>query len=404
MKLTPSAGLAALCWTARLASAATGHVYILDPARPQSHPSGEARRLHPVAARVVLAQRAGVEDYHSADLGDDSVRDAVNEFGVRTAMFGAGDGGMRQRAMVLVEGVEDAGAQLPSLQKHTAFALDPAPAARALWRDLARQARPSTYAPLDDAETLDLLSSPQTQFGHHHDAFYIAASPTDFAALLSNPKITANYAITAYLSPPNQAHPADDSTHQSSPWGAYTLPPKSSLHTKRLAPGRPQKEAPLEPPPHRSSSEQTEGLAPSLAKTNTNTTTTPPKRLPGILPQCFPTLSLCQTLTRNCSSHGTCTKKYTDASASSSSPAKQCFTCACAPTVIERGEGRVQTTYWGGPACQKRDVSVQFWMLALFSVGLVFVIGFAVGELWTMGRQELPSVIGAGVSGPVKRG
>ena len=42
-------------------------------------------------------------------------------------------------------------------------------------------------------------------------------------------------------------------------------------------------------------------------------------------------------------------------------------------------------------------------MLALFSVGLVFLVSFAIGELMGMGGEELPSVIGAGVSGPTAK-
>ena len=75
----------------------------------------------------------------------------------------------------------------------------------------------------------------------------------------------------------------------------------------------------------------------------------------------------------------------------------------CTPTVVKDAEGRVRTTYWSGPACQKKDVSVQFWILALFSVGMVFVVSFAVGEVWGMGGEALPSVIGAGVGGPSAR-
>lgn len=63
----------------------------------------------------------------------------------------------------------------------------------------------------------------------------------------------------------------------------------------------------------------------------------------------------------------------------------------------------MKTTYWAGSACQKRDVSVEFWLLALFTVAMVGVVGFAVGSIWGMGEEQLPSVIGAGVSGPVRR-
>ena len=61
------------------------------------------------------------------------------------------------------------------------------------------------------------------------------------------------------------------------------------------------------------------------------------------------------------------------------------------------------TTVWAGPACQKKDISMEFWLIALFTVGLVSAVTFAVGNLWSMGEQELPSVIGAGVSGPTAR-
>jgi hypothetical protein len=125
--------------------------------------------------------------------------------------------------------------------------------------------------------------------------------------------------------------------------------------------------------------------------------------LPGILPACFPSLSSCNDITRNCTGHGSCTLKYTDPSADSKSPSKHCYSCACKPEKKDVGDGKVKTTYWGGPACQKKDVSVQFWLISLFVVAMAGLISFAVGTVWSMGDEELPSVIGAGVSGPVAR-
>ena len=46
---------------------------------------------------------------------------------------------------------------------------------------------------------------------------------------------------------------------------------------------------------------------------------------------------------------------------------------------------------------------MEFWLIVLFSVAMVGLVGFAVGSVWGMGDEELPSVIGAGVSGPVAR-
>lgn len=41
-----------------------------------------------------------------------------------------------------------------------------------------------------------------------------------------------------------------------------------------------------------------------------------------------------------------------------------------------------------------------FWLLAGFSVVLVAAVSWGVGLLWSIGEEELPSVIGAGVAGP----
>jgi hypothetical protein len=66
-------------------------------------------------------------------------------------------------------------------------------------------------------------------------------------------------------------------------------------------------------------------------------------------------------------------------------------------------EGKLKKTYWGGPACQKKDISVQFWLFVMVGVALAFLVSSGIGMLYSMGSEELPSVIGAGVSGPVRK-
>ena len=66
-------------------------------------------------------------------------------------------------------------------------------------------------------------------------------------------------------------------------------------------------------------------------------------------------------------------------------------------------EPKIKTTYWGGPACQKKDVSVPFWLFVGSGVLLAFLISSGIGMLYSMGSEELPSVIGAGVSGPSRK-
>lgn len=198
--------------------------------------------------------------------------------------------------------------------------------------------------------------------------------------------------ITIYF-PPTSMNTAEES------WGSYTMPNMQSQLRKRDA-RRPVHEAPLE-------ADATSSLQPVQSSSSSfpimtfaNNDTTP---LPGILPQCFTSQSACESATRNCTGHGQCHKKYTDKSASSNSRYKDCYTCQCSASVQQLGDGKTKTTYWGGPGCQKKDVSVEFWIIALFTVGLVSLVSFAVGSVWSMGGEELPSVIGAGVSGPVKR-
>lgn len=104
MRLSQNLILPALCWSARLAAATTAHIYIHDPESQPRHDT-PSRSLNPVPARLVLAQRAGVEDYHSADISREEVIDAVNTYGVRTPLFAAQS--RPRRAFILVEGESD---------------------------------------------------------------------------------------------------------------------------------------------------------------------------------------------------------------------------------------------------------------------------------------------------------
>lgn len=65
-----------------------------------------------------------------------------------------------------------------------------------------------------------------------------------------------------------------------------------------------------------------------------------------------------------------------------------------------RKDGKIKTTNWGGPACQKKDVSVPFWLLTGFTIAMVATVSWAIGLVFSIGQEDLPSVIGAGVAGP----
>lgn len=128
----------------------------------------------------------------------------------------------------------------------------------------------------------------------------------------------------------------------------------------------------------------------------------------GILPSCFDTLNACQRQTHNCSAHGECKLLHKGRGSGSNQESVDCYGCACSPTIQhvdeDKGmESKRKVTYWGGPACQKKDISVEFWLFVGSGVILAFLVASGIGMLYSMGSEELPSVIGAGVSGPTRK-
>lgn len=140
-------------------------------------------------------------------------------------------------------------------------------------------------------------------------------------------------------------------------------------------------------------------------KSATTSSTPPPKDTSpprGILPQCHTSEAECNRATHSCSGHGMCKLTFDISHPSgdkgSVSTKTKCYSCLCDAETSQR-DGKKKTTRWTGPACQKKDVSTEFWLIAAVTVGLVGAIAWAIGLLSSMGAQELPSVIGAGVTG-----
>ncbi|KAI1941827.1 hypothetical protein LOZ66_001308 [Ophidiomyces ophidiicola] len=117
--------------------------------------------------------------------------------------------------------------------------------------------------------------------------------------------------------------------------------------------------------------------------------------LSTLLPLCYASNETCNTRTNSCSGHGYCYLKR-----SGSNKGNSCYACKCLRTVDHTNtNGGNKTTLWGGPACQKKDVSMPFWLLTGFTVLLVVGISLAIVMMWNMGQEELPGVLSAGVSG-----
>jgi hypothetical protein len=68
--------------------------------------------------------------------------------------------------------------------------------------------------------------------------------------------------------------------------------------------------------------------------------------------------------------------------------------------VIQNSDGTIKRITWGGAACEKKDISSPFFLLAGISILVAIAIGYGIGMLFNIGQQDLPSVISAGVGGP----
>jgi hypothetical protein len=192
----------------------------------------------------------------------------------------------------------------------------------------------------------------------------------------------SGFPVTVVLMPPSSSN-KKRSAH---PYGTYDMPSSPDV-----VPRRDRTEAILSPASPTSSSVLDLEDFPVITAQQDD------KPVTGILPACFSSMSLCQSTTRNCSGHGSCVATHKGAN--------NCYACACKPTKEVFGDdpNTVKHTYWGGPACQKKDVSIPFWLFVGTGIILSGLIAGGIGMLYSMGSEELPSVIGAGVSGPGKK-
>ncbi|PGH10062.1 hypothetical protein GX51_00329 [Blastomyces parvus] len=114
-----------------------------------------------------------------------------------------------------------------------------------------------------------------------------------------------------------------------------------------------------------------------------------------MMPVCYSTNETCTEATNNCSGHGSCYRKF----ASKENAKGDCYACKCRRTVVRTNEdGTVKTVQWGGAACQKKDVSIPFFIIASLTILMVTAVTGGIRLLFSVGMEELPSVIGAGVA------
>ena len=403
MKLITATLLSALSCYTELAAAATGRVITLDPSlSSHEHLSNQHDTLSPETARLVIAQRAGLEDYHVEKALDKEEINAINAHGLQTSSLSK-DNTDRVFILAFVDDEESEGmlgyapccemwiayllANTVLAQKAHSFAVSPAPSAsetKAFFEDLSAQDNDRVY---NWGEIEQQFATGEPMNWIHGDNSFILGLPLERVEMLL--EMGVKVPTTIMLMP---ATGSDAST-----WGTYSMPNTEAPLQKRR-----QIEVPLSESFESASASSAVEPAPMSTPLTTFAKSNQSSPLRGILPACFGSQDECEKTTRNCTGHGKCRKQFHNRDAAKGDNG-DCYSCQCSATKEDRGDGKVKTTVWGGPACQKQDVSMAFWLIALFTVGMIFLVSFAVGSVMSMGSEELPSVIGAGVSGPVKR-
>lgn len=107
-----------------------------------------------------------------------------------------------------------------------------------------------------------------------------------------------------------------------------------------------------------------------------------PSRLPSnLLSTCFTSAIDLEKATNSCSGHGSAVK--------TSKGGKPCYRCQCKATEVRKGK----KVYWAGAACEKKDISTEFVLLASSVLLLVLASVGSVYFLWMQASEELPGTL-----------
>ncbi|MCJ1435903.1 hypothetical protein MMC27_005279 [Xylographa pallens] len=397
----------------------------------------------PSTARLLLAHRLGLSQFHILENGDDLTLSILNRFSdSQSSLFASSDEDERvHKLLVIVEGVEDPKrlfAQVPTFT----ISNPPTPGAnRQLLNDFLTQdnhrrgatgsrclhspGNPATStqdsfdscliedsaAKYDPKQELDPMkvSAWRTQGTSADDStsfLYISLLERIIAKeglssdryqhymsllhdLLNNfVHQEGVHESTVVLMPPA----SKQAKRSAETYGSYRVP------TNTLRIREQQEEEPLSVYRPSTSPPAVHGSPPTyLHATNSSS------RPKVTMPICHSTEALCVSTTQGCSGHGNCYKKNRDPTGEDT--ANDCWACGCTASVVNvtNSENKtigIKTTNWGGPACQKKDVSAPFFLLAGFTIFIVATLSWGIGLLYSIGEEDLPSVIGAGVTGP----
>lgn len=195
--------------------------------------------------------------------------------------------------------------------------------------------------------------------------------------------------ITVMVFPPSDRTDSGKNLDHHLAYGLSSIPLESSLKRRQYGEFDDYSSSSIGSATYTSSSSSSQSSSTSAASTR-------PSAPSGILPARYSSQDRCENVTNYCSGHGSCKLRHNYKVGNSMT---QFYQCVCEEEV-RTVDGSTRTTVWGGPACQKRDISVEFWLLGGFTIVFVALISWGLMMLYAMGQEELPSVIGSGVSAP----
>ncbi|RDL42434.1 uncharacterized protein BP5553_02413 [Venustampulla echinocandica] len=401
MRLSTSLLVPALISAASAASDASVYIFQGD----ESPNASNRPALSPEQARLVFAQRLGTSQYHGLKGASEDTLSYINKFGGRhSSLFQDLEQSQAAELVLIVEGVCSEATKLllnTWAPLEPAFTISEPPSLKSNKKfiaDLNQQSGQSRDCLLEDAINPYQEACWNGKSKVIHFDLGATKDQSKLEDLISAQKGLIRWAKnqemnTVVVLMPEASRLSETS---SKPYGSYENAPQISLGRRQgseeVMSESPKSSAPPSPP-----------VDSQLVKTS-NSTAGP---VTGVIPSCHSSLDACISATKNCSGHGECFKKY--GTISDGGVAKgACFSCGCVPQNetfwfggskdTKANKKGHRTVYYGGGACQKKDISGPFWLIAVFTIVMVGLVSSAIGMLFSIGEEKLPGVIGAGVS------
>lgn len=408
MKLLGSISTLLLAGVAAGATQNAADVYILDSHRSSSSSSSPPAVPRQIA-RQILLQRLGADrdallDDLPKGVDEDQAVSYITEYGkALPSLFGDSTAQTHAQAVVFLEGVTDKDAAtiksaLAKSQISPSFTVADPPRSKAVQSlldvDLPRHGvTPSSCGVGAASNPYDpgCWSNDET-FVSSYDMKKGTETANEFINIL--PKILAlveNAELEVMLLLMPEASRTSSIAH-------WTTKEQSHLRPRALS----ESETVMSEEQHKDTKDTVPETHKAAAGSSPNTFALEKKKKITTI-HCFGSFDECMEQTGNCTGgHGKCVDKFLVGGKQrrADEEEKHCFKCHCQPTVIGQGkDGQYERTeHWGGAMCQKKDISVPFWLITGFTVTIIGAISFSIGLLFQVGEQKLPGVIGAGVS------